>query len=226
MKIKYFIIFLVFLFVYSACGKKKTHNEGTLVYKITYLESKSKKPIIALLPDKVEIKYKNNNRAIIVKGFWGTFQMKFVTNFDKKKNYTILSAVGKNYYVETPIDSMNAGYETIKDLKIEPDTKDTAIIEGLLCYSAKVINKTISDSVLKFYYTYDINIKDPNMGSPYKDIDGVLTEFTSKIMSIKMYFQLVDIIDEPIDDKEFELPKGYKKLSKKEFEDLLKSFDL
>ena len=226
MKIKYLIIFFVLLLVLGACKKKKTHDEGTLVYKITYLESKSEKPIIALLPDKVEIKYKNNNRVIIVKGFWGTFEMRFVTNYNEKKNYTILYVAGKKYYVEVPIDSMNAGYEAIKDLKIQPNPNDTATIEGLLCYSANVINKTISDSVLKFYYTYDINIKDPNLGSPYKDIDGVLTEFTSKIMSIRMYFQLVDVIDEPIDDKEFELPKGYKKLSRKEFEELLKSFDL
>jgi len=210
--------------VLFSCKSKNTYREGVLTYDITYLDDKHENQIIELLPDQVQIKFKEDNTAIIIEGFWGTFQLKFITNKDLKKNYTLLRVLDKTFYVENSIDSINAGFASFNDLRISLDKTDTAMVAGLFCYSANVINKTLCDSVLKFYYTYDVQIKNPNAGSPYKDIDGVLTKFTTEVAGIKMQFELKEIKEMVIDEKEFLLPEGYKKISKKEFEDILKSF--
>lgn len=218
------VLFFGIIFSFSCNSKKKSYKEGVLTYNITYLEDKRKNPIIELLPEQVQIKFKEDNTVIIVEGFWGTFQIKFISNRNLKKNYTLLRILDKTYYVESPIDSINAGFENFDDIKISTDKTDTAMIAGVISYSANVISKTLCDSVLKFYYTYDINIDNPNAGSPFKDIDGVLTKFTTEVMGIKMQFELSKIEEKPVDIEEFEIPKGYKKISRKKFEEILKSF--
>lgn len=217
------LLFFGILFAFS-CKSKDSYREGILTYNITYLEDKQKNPIIELLPNQVQIKFKEDNTVIIVEGFWGTFQIKFISNQSLKKNYTLLRILDKTYYVENSIDSINAGFENLNDIKISTDKTDTAMIAGVISYSANVISKTLCDSVLKFYYTYDINIKNPNAGSPFKDIDGVLTKFTTEVMGIKMQFKLSKIEEKPVDISEFKVPEGYKKISRKKFEEILKSF--
>ncbi len=226
MKIKTInILLLLFLISFVACKRKpKPINEGELIYKITYIQNKTHNRLIALLPKTIRIDFKGNKTAAIVEGFWGTFQLKFINLPKKQKSYTVLRLMDKKYYAENSIDSINAGYSDFKVCNLKKYPKDTLSFAGLLSHSAYMYCKEMGDSAIKIYYTNDLKIKDANSNTPYKAIDGVLTKFQTKVAGIDMIFELIELKKTPIDNSEFIIPKDYKKLSKKDLNELLLSF--
>ena len=210
-----------------SCNRNSnTVNEGELVYKITYLPENGKEnTIIALLPKTVTIKFKNDNTAIHVNGFWNTFELKFIKVAKEKKSYTTLKIWDKKYYTENHIDSINAGYSDLKTFKIIKNSNDTLSFAGFHSLEADVYCKELSDSVIKIYYTYDIGIKNSNSNTPFKEIDGVLTKFQTKVAGINMIFELIELNSEAVDDSEFDIPENYKKVSKNDLNKILQSFN-
>jgi hypothetical protein len=221
---KLFLFLSISSILFANCKKNsKEYSQGVLTYKIKYLDDRIKNPIIEFLPKTIKIKFKNNKSAIIVNGFFNTFQFRFITNYEKKVSYTALTIFDKKYYAQTPIDSLSAGYENFNKMNIKYKN-DTMRIGGLLSYEADVICKNLSDSVIKVYYTNQLNLKKPNAGSPYKDISGVLTRFQTKLAGINMIFELKNFQYQEINDQVFEISKDYKKVSKKQLNKIIKSF--
>lgn len=218
------IISVLLSLVLFSCNQRGGEKEGELVYKITYLQSELENPLIALLPKTVTMKFKDDNTVIYVEGFFGTFQLRFITNRKKKTSYTVLRIMDKKYISSNHIDSLNAGYENLKEMTITEKPNDTAILAGFLCYQAEVLCNQMSDTPMSIYYTYDIDIKEPNSNSPYSDIDGVLAKFQTKVAGVDMVFELVEYNNILIDETEFLAPKDYKEISNKELNDILQSF--
>ncbi len=217
------LLLLTFIFI-TSCSEQGGPKEGELVYKISYLQSEKQNPLVALLPQTVVIKFKDDKTVALVQGFFGTFQLRFITNPQTGKSYTVLRILDKKYVAESPIDSVSAGYPDLNNIKVQKHPEDTITLAGLLSYEADVVCKAMSDSIIKVYYTYDINIKDPNSNTPFKDIDGVLTKFQTKVAGIDMIFELDEFNQVSVSNDEFEVPDDYTKISKKELNDLLISF--
>jgi hypothetical protein len=218
------ILLILIILLAASCAEQGGPKEGELVYNISYLQSEKQNPLVALLPQTVVIKFKNDKTVALVQGFFGTFQLRFITVPHKGKSYTVLRILDKKYVAEAPIDSVSAGYPDLNDIKVAKHPEDTITLAGLLSYEADVVCKAMSDSIIKVYYTYDINIKDPNSNTPFKDIDGVLTKFQTKVAGIDMVFELGEFNQVKVNDSEFEVPKDFKKITKKELNDLLISF--
>lgn len=215
-------IFLAILFL-SSCQDKGT-KEGELIYQITYLQSEEQNPLIALLPKTISVKFKESNTLANIDGFFGTFNLKIITNRSDKKNYTALRILDKKFITETPIDSISAAYENINILKVIEKPQDTATFAGLVSYQIEILYGQLSDSIIKFYCTNDIKIEDPNTNTPFYPIKGVLTKFQTKVAGIDMVFELKEFKDKKIDASDFNPPQGYKQVSSKEIKELLKSF--
>ncbi len=212
------------LFYHGSCVKDGGPKEGELVYRIKYLQSENQMAIITLLPKTVTMRFKDDNTAVYIEGFFSTFQLRFINNARKNKSYTVLRILDKKYISETKIDSLSAGYERFSNLLISMNPEDTLSMAGLLCYEADIICQELSDSIISFYYTNDLDIKNPNSNTPFKDIDGVLTRFQTRVAGIDMVFELEEFNNIAIDINEFNPPADYKKVSTQEINDLLKSF--
>lgn len=224
MKFKHIAIVIIFGILFSNCNEKHNgYDEGELVYNIKYLQNESENPLVALLPKTVSIKFKNDNTVIYIEGFFGTFQLKFIANFKEQKSYTVLRIMDKKYLSENHIDSLNAGYENFSDMQLTSN-EDTATLGGLLSHEAIVVCKSMCDTAFKIYYTYDVDIKNPNSNSPYHKVDGILTKFRTRVAGIDMIFELKEFNKIKIDDNEFIAPTDYKIISKQELNDILKSF--
>lgn len=223
---KFTIIFILFLTLLSfiSCDEQGGPKEGELIYKITYLQSERENPLVALLPKTITMRFKNNNTVIYVEGFFGTFQLRFITNHKEEKSYTVLRIMDKKYISTNNIDSLNAGYGNMADMKITRNEKDTVTLAGLLCHQAKVVCSQMSDSTVSIYYTYDIDIDNPNSSTPYKNIDGVLTKFQTKVAGIDMIFELTEFNNVKISDAEFVAPKDYKEITSNKLNEILQSF--
>ncbi len=225
MKKQILIIFLLAVLSFNfSCNENGGPKEGELIYNITYLQSEYENPLVALLPKTVSMKFKDDNTVIYVEGFFGTFQLRFITNPKEKNSYTILRIMDKKYMSTNHIDSLNAGYENLQNLIINKKIDDTVTLAGLLCYQAQVVCNQISDSAFYIYYTYDLDIENPNSNSPYKQIDGVLTKFQTRVAGIDMIFELKEFKNIKVSEAEFMAPSDYKEITTQELNEILESF--
>lgn len=223
---KKFIIIptLLFILFLSSCKEPGGPKEGELVYQISYLQSESENPLVALLPKTIVIRFKDNNTAAYIEGFFGTFQLRLINNSNEQKSYTVLRILDKKYFSENSIDSLSAGYEDLTGVQIIAHNNDTANFAGLLSYEVDVICNKLSDSIIKFYYTNDVDIETPNSNTPFHEIEGVLTKFQTRLAGIDMVFELIEFNSVVVDEKEFLSPAGYKKIPNAELNDILQSF--
>ncbi len=221
-----FLFLLTSLTLLTACKQSIFSgkiDEGTIVYEISYLDDEEDNPLISLLPKEMTIKFKNNSSISYIEGFFGTFKLVYLTDYKTATNSTILKVMDKKYIYSVDTAQLPAGYAEMENIELQK-TEQRIEILGYDCKVAKFVCPAISDQELYVYYTDEIAIKSPNTNNPFRELDGVLMGFQVKLTGINMKFIAKEVIEEKIEDTEFELPEGYKQVSKKELEDILQSF--
>jgi hypothetical protein len=78
------------------------------------------------------------------------------------------------------------------------------------------------DSVRYIWYTDEINVKNPNSLTPYREIGGVLMEFFYVIGEAELAFTADEVLVKEIADKNFEKRTNYKKLSRDYLDSLIR----
>ena len=198
-------------------------DEGKIVYKIEYLDDESSNPLIALLPKEMTIMFKDDNTVSRINGFFGTFNLTYITDLEEDKSYSILRVLDQKYIYKVNGSEVSAGYNEMGDITIEK-TNEKITIAGYECKVAKAICPQISDEPIDLYYTDDIDIKDSNANNPFSEIEGVLLGFQIKLTGINMKFVAKKVVQLEIDNSEFNVPDGYKSITKEEMEEILIGF--
>jgi len=217
---KRLIIIITVLTLFVACdssifsGKLK---QGTIEYKLEYLDDANEKPIISLLPTEMKIQFKKGYYLQSVEGWMGIFRMAGVNNVKEKKKSALLKIMNKKYLYQVDGNSDGFGFNPMKDKKIEL-TKETKEIAG---YKCKKANISWNNYDFVVYYTDKIKIDEPNWNNPFPEIDGVLLEYQYEMFDIKTKVTATAVIKEDVPDDVFEIPAGYKNVSKKEMEDVI-----
>lgn len=218
-----FIIFLVVFINFQSCNSsffKKGIKEGMIHYDITYFESDSENPLIALLPTTMTIKFKNNSSSGQIEGWMGIFKSSYISNFDKKINSSLLKVMDKKYNFEVKFGEPSFGFDDIPGLKIE-HTKDVKVIAGYKCKRAKIIVEGAKPDTFSVYFTNDILIHNPNWNTPFKSIDGVLMEFQASMRNVRMKCVATKVEESKIPDTEFQVPAGYKTVNREDMEKVI-----
>ena len=192
-------------------------NEGVIEYNLEYLDDSNEKPIISLLPTEMKIQFKKGYYMQSVEGWMGIFRMAGVNNVEKKKKSALLKIMNKKYLYQVDGNSDGFGFNPMKDKKIE-FTEETKEIAG---YKCKKANVTWSDYSFIVYYTDEISIDEPNWNNPFPEIEGVLLEYQYEMFDIKTKVTATSVKKEEVEDSVFEIPEGYKNVSKKEMEDVI-----
>ncbi|MCQ2973546.1 MAG: DUF4412 domain-containing protein [Bacteroidales bacterium] len=198
-------------------------KEGKIIYSIEYPKEEEQSSLVTLLPETMELKFKEDNTVINIKGFFAIFSLIYVSNHETHTNYSLLKIMNqKKMYKADTVDAP-FGYEKMKDIEIEY-TNDTLTICGFLCKKALAHSKTSKDNVYELYYTNEIGIKNPNTNNPFKQLNGVLLGFQVRLCGIRMNMKAIEISPEPVEDSAFNIPEGYDNLSREELEDFINSF--
>ncbi len=217
---KRYIIIITVLVLFVSCdssifsGKLK---EGTIDYKLEYLDDANEKPIISLLPTEMKIQFKKGYYLQSVEGWMGIFRMAGVNDVNAKKKSALLKIMNKKYLYQVDGNSEGFGFNPMKDKKIE-FTEETKEIAG---YKCKKANVTWGSYTFSVYYTDEIKIDEPNWNNPFPEIDGVLLEYQYEMFDIKTKVTATGVIKEKVPSEVFEIPEGYKNVSKKEMEDVI-----
>ena len=214
---------IVFINSCAESNDKNILNEGEIEFEIKYLENERENPLISLLPRKMITIFKNNSTHSLIEGFWGTFKLIYITNHLKGQNVTLFQILDKKYMYLADTSDAPFGYESATNVKFS-FTEKVKNIAGYECNHAFAVFPNSSDTV-EVYYTDQLNIKNPNSNNPYRDISGVLLEFSVKLAGINMMFKAKKITGREININKFNIPAGFKKVSKEEMEKIVNEYN-
>jgi len=86
-------------------------------------------------------------------------------------------------------------------------TSETKEIAGVMCRQAMITDST--DHTYPVYYTDDLEIASPNWSSPFRDINGLLMEYSIKFGGMVMNLKAKEIVNTKNDQTFYEIPEGY-----------------
>lgn len=198
-------------------------SEGLIQYEITYPSSAEDDLMAGLMPSEMKLHFKNDKTIGELTAGMGMFSTALVSNPEKKLLTQTVKIMNKKFM------NTSDGKQVDKLIDEEPKMKidfinETKVIAGYTCKKAII---TIPESKEKFevFYTRDIKIKNPNWFLPLREIDGVLMEYKLKRYNIEMKFTAKSVSKVDVDDKIFEVSNDYKKISQKEMDEMLMSFN-
>jgi GLPGLI family protein len=217
-------LFIAIIFAASCSPKQSGRNsEGSITFKVQYLDNKNTNPMITFLPDNIILNFKDNRTQSSIKGFAGMFEINYVSDLNTKKGFSTLRILGKKYIYEFDLKDA-VGYENMKDLTIK-QTDDSKEICGFKCKKAVGTSAAFGNQPFDIYYTDEIKISDPNINGPFKDIKGVLLAFSANMNNINMSMTAQKVEEIKIDDEIFNKPTGYTSVTKEEMLNILNEFN-
>lgn len=188
-------------------------TEGVITYDISYPRPIEDKWMEKLMPSEMEMQFKNNNINTELTFGLGMIKIGYITNTQDKHLHEMLKFMRKKNVSHRGTKQVNELIAQIPNHKFEllPDTKSIA---GYLCHKAQVkVDSPNNQYFYDLWYTNQINIKDPNWCTPFKEIPGVLMEYRVERFNVVMHFTAVEVEKTEILDTEFMVPKKYKEIS-------------
>jgi hypothetical protein len=125
----------------------------------------------------------------------------------------------KYYYAAAP-GEVNPGFESMKGMEITKTSKKSVIC-GFNCNNAEVTFPHDRSKIYNIWYTEEIKIKNPNAGSPFSEINGVLMNFFFFLGSTEMHFSAETVYKKEIPDITFERREKYVRVSRDEMDKVI-----
>jgi hypothetical protein len=217
---------IAIILLVSSCKlgfRHKGITEGSIKYKITYIEDEQKNPIVSLLPEYITMTFKETEVLLSVEGWMGIFKSVFIKDKDQNaitllkilnKKYLYRSESGIGYYGLTRYDDMEVIFDDIEKKIIDFDCKHARV---------RIPARNLDFDV---YYTNDIKINNPNANTPLYQIPGVLIEFKMEMNGILMHLEATEFSGQDVPEDFFKLPQGYKEVARAQMDSIFKEIKL
>ena len=197
-----------------AGGKEFT---GTIVYNITYPDSKADAQTLAMMPKTLKLKVSGNmSRAELSMGMGTTV---IIYDSEAKSGITLMDFMGQKFAIKMTAEDIE------KEIKEAPETtvlntSETKEIAGYTCKKAIVKMKekgSETETELVVYYTEEVASAKMNEMNPlYKDIPGTMLEYSMNENGMNMFLTAISVEKGKIAASEFEMPEGFKVVTQDE----------
>jgi hypothetical protein len=218
-----YLFSLVSLSLVFIIGCKRSEKPSGVVdadfikYQVNYLESMAGDIPTRMLPDIMEAYYTKRFIKTSISGFFGQFSLVQVADLRQNRVTTMLNFFGNKVFYTGEKGELPAGIAAIND-PIVNITEDTATICGMISRRATVES---DGSTFDLFFIEEINIKSPNITTPYHFIDHVLSDFRVQLSILKMHLTMSDHEKTTVDSIVFEIPEDYKEVSRKTMETII-----
>jgi GLPGLI family protein len=220
---KNLFILLILLQITWSCTESKNEKkfkEGIIEYSIQFGGTDPSKINSNLLPNKLTVKFRNNNTSNRIEGLSGNVNLTFIQNINDNDCIVLVNIWNKKLYYQDSLSNLPNAYIGMPELLIEK-TNEVVNYKGYNCKKAIVHYKDTSNFSFEVLYTNDINISNPNANTPFDLIDGVMLKFSVKLHKYIMNISATSIKSEDISMDEFTAPSDYEKVPKRTIEDLI-----
>jgi hypothetical protein len=210
------------LFLWSCHRGNTLENvkEGIITYKINYLGEELPEAGKEFLPDKMVLMFNEHYSKTSIEGFMGVFDLSLITDLKNRESSTFIKVFDKKCMYTGQTGEYSCLFEYMGPLK----TVSCDEIRNIAGYVTRCANVNYNDeqsNQFNIFYTQDIVVKNPNVNSPYENIDGVMLQFQMRFETITMVFTAEKVIRKNIPNKEFKYPEGYAVTSEEKMNKIL-----
>ena len=207
------IVTAVVLFVSSHLTAKDF--TGTIVYNITYNMENMDPQMASMLPKTMKLTIKAPmSRSEISMGIGTTIS---IFNSDEKAGVNLMDMMGKKFAVKIAASDIEKEMEKAGEIEVIK-TEETRDILGYTCKKA-IVKLKDGGQEMTVYYTDELSTGIENSNNPmFKDIDGMMLEFSMVQNGMDMHFTAVNIEKKKVSDSEFEIPEGYEEITQEELQ--------
>ncbi len=142
-----------------------------------------------------------------------------ITNAKLGTSVSLMNILGSKYAIESNGKEVDAeSEEYLKNMRVE-NTSETKTIAGYNCKKAIIHIKdpqAKSPSQMEVWFTKELAMDNVHVKGPFQKIEGAMLEFNLEQQGMNMNFQAQNVSKENVDNKLFEVPDGYKKMTQQE----------
>jgi len=215
-------IFLIVFLSYS-CREKggRDINQGEIHYAIEYSASLGGVPK-EVLPQTLVVYFKKDKLLFEMVSNFGNSGILNLTNPEDGIFDTYFSLFTIKYYYAAEEGELFPGFEGMEGMELKK-TSQTAQICGFNCQNAEVTFPSDRSKVMSIWYTDEIDVKNSNVSTPFKDIDGVLMDFFFYLGTTEVHFSAENVYSKEINDQTFTRRNDFKRVSREEINKFINS---
>lgn len=209
------ILFVALLpFVLSSYSPSKDFT-GVVVYNISYDMENMDPQMASFLPKTMKMTLKPPmSRSEVIMGMGTTTS---IFNADTKSGLTLMDMMGQKLAVKISPEDVNKELTDGGEVEVV-ETGETKDILGYSCKKVLVKVKDLENDLVVFY-TEELSGGFENSDNPiFKDIKGMMLEFTMSENGMNMHFTAVNIDKKKVSDSEFDIPEGYETITQEEMQ--------
>ena len=217
-----FLSFSIFLLTFG-CKREKTGEALVeaehITYKVYYLERMAGDIPTALLPNEMDAYYTKRHILTRIHGYFDQFSLVQVADLRQNKVTSMLNFFGTKVYYTGARGEGPAGIVELEDPAMEV-TSDTLNICGMKSTRAVVRS---GDQEYDVFFIKEFDIRSPNITTPYRFIDHVLSDFRVQLSVLKMHLVMFEHNKTEIDASMFKVPEDYERVSRESMESIINS---
>jgi GLPGLI family protein len=191
--------------------------EGKIVYKINIKGEFSPQEKMMLPSEAIVYSKGEKSRMEMSMGFG--MNTTTITNAKLGTSVSLMNILGSKYAIESNGKEVDAeSEEYLKNMRVE-NTSETKTIAGYNCKKAIIHIKdpqAKSPSQMEVWFTKELAMDNVHVKGPFQKIEGAMLEFNLEQQGMNMNFQAQNVSKENVDNKLFEVPDGYKKMTQQE----------
>ncbi|OFX45216.1 MAG: hypothetical protein A2046_05210 [Bacteroidetes bacterium GWA2_30_7] len=218
MKLNVLILSLALIINFNnLSAQKSTDFQGTVTYNVA-VEGELDAMTKAQIPTEMTQTYKGNKVRTEQKSSMGSTII--ITDNETKITTILLDMMGNKMAITQTKEDADKALQEMPEVKVT-NSEETKTIAGYNCKKATVEMTGEEKSVLDVYYTNEIIVNNPNSLSFFKDIKGVLLEYTQSAGEIKMKFTAKKVKKAKVKKSIYKIPEGYQQLTQEQFRSML-----
>lgn len=205
--------------VYSCKDKGgKNIRQGEIHYNIEYIGTTGMPK--ELMPRNLIVSFKNDKILFDISAPIGNSGILNLSNPEDGIYDTYISLLSYKLFYSAKPGEPHPGFEAMKGITIRK-TSRTTVICGFNCKNAEISFPDIKERVFDIWYTDEIDVKNPNVATPFSEINGVLMSFFFIMGNSEMHFLAETVYKKDIPDKTFERREKYMKVSRQEINNFI-----
>ena len=221
MRFNYLILIAVIIAITGyACREKggKYIDQGEIHYNIDYRGNLGAVPK-EVLPQNLVVSFKKDKILFEMLGI-GNSGIQNLANPEKDIYDTYFSLFTRKVYYAAEKGELFPGFETMNEMVIKKTSK-TAVICGFNCKNAEIRFSSNTDKISEIWYTNEIKVKNPNAGTPFNQIDGILMSFFFFMGQTELHFDAETVYKKELTDETFDRKENFKRVSREDINSVI-----
>lgn len=200
----------------NSCSTKgnKYLDQGEIHYSVDYAGAIGTFPR-EFLPKYLVVSFKNDKILFEMISPFGNSGILNLDNPEKNIYDTYFSLLTIKYYYPAKPGEIYPGFEAMQGIEIVKTAK-TSVICGFDCNNAQITFPADREKKFDIWYTKEIRVRNPNVCTPFSEIDGVLMNFFFIIGHSELHFNAETVYKKNIPDQIFLRRENFVRVSRQE----------